>query len=252
MQNIFNNRGNMKTSDRILLFLVIGLYSLVIIIVLASRIYLNASGYDVGKHRNPKDEGNSYTITPKEVYQFTDFYNISATGPWKVTLTKGSQYTIKIETSDRIRRNVSIRKQNTTLSLALRSGIDLRGDDLQAIITIPEIKSIRMRGVTEIELYDFVTTRLKITSSGVGTIKGENNQIEELNLHSSGVSRVDLKESKLDNAYINVSGTGSITLNMNGGRLAGNVRGATRLTYYGTVGNYSIKTSGVASIQHKD
>ena len=76
--------------------------------------------------------------------------------------------------------------------------------------------------------------------------------IDSLILDKSGVGNLDLGDVTVTNAEVDVSGAGSVTLRMGGGRLSGDMSGFGNLEYYGTVSEQTVESSGFVNVRRRD
>ncbi len=121
----------------------------------------------------------------------------------------------------------------------------------KASIGIPSLTSLENRGVLDILIRDFTEKDLFILSNGMADIRGDNNRIETLKLNIPGAGSTDFRDSEITNAEIQMSGVGSVQLNMNGGFLKGTLSGMGSIEYSGTVSRNTIKTTGLGSVEKK-
>ena len=73
-----------------------------------------------------------------------------------------------------------------------------------------------------------------------------------MDLEVAGASEVDLRGIVVTDAEVDLAGASEVTLNMDGGVLAGSMAGAGGIDYYGTVAEQRVRIAGVARVNRVD
>ena len=236
----------MKITNKIILFTLIAIFIFMAIIIIASRVIIDKSF---------QDEYSDIEILNKEsitkYFDVTGFTGLSASGSWQITLNRGDSYQVRIETPEYLMDDVVVRKRGKILNIGLEWKTRVHKKSLKAEITMPNLDRIKSSDGSTVRFDDFDTDDLDIHISGASRIKGINNTINNLSINSSGATHINLKRSSVTNADLHTSGVSSIELTMVGGKLTGNVSGTGSITYYGDVKEQSIRTSGAVSVRKR-
>ncbi|MBL7135469.1 MAG: DUF2807 domain-containing protein [Candidatus Marinimicrobia bacterium] len=236
----------MKITNKIILFTLIAIFIFMAIIIIASRVIIDKSF---------QDEYSDIEILNKEsitkYFDVTGFTGLSASGSWQITLNRGDSYQVRIEAPEYLMDDVVVRKRGKILNIGLEWKTRVHKRFLKAEITMPNLDRIKSSDGSTVRFDDFDTDDLDIHISGASRIKGINNTINNLSINSSGATHINLKRSSVTNADLHTSGVSSIELTMVGGKLTGNVSGTGSITYYGDVKEQSIRTSGAVSVRKR-
>jgi putative autotransporter adhesin-like protein len=93
---------------------------------------------------------------------------------------------------------------------------------------------------------------LSLELSGAGQLRGSTSRFDRLALDMNGAADIDLSGVAVTDADVDISGAGSVKLQMAGGRLTGDVSGAARLEYSGTVSEEAVDESGVVNVRRRN
>jgi len=144
--------------------------------------------------------------------------------------------------------DLSVEKRAGTLILSTDKKWRHNKRKVTALITMPSLSDIRLRGLVSLKLNGFTSENLTVYSSGVTSIKGKGNHIDHLNLIGKGVSNLNLKRNSVINADLNCKGVYKIELSMAGGELTGKLKGAGEVIYNGEVSRESIRKDGTGKV----
>lgn len=131
---------------------------------------------------------------------------------------------------------------DSTKNYTTKKGIDLE-------ITVPDLDTVRVNGVCDIEMVDFETKQLKLVTAGVGSIKASG-RVEVLTAEVHGVGDLELKDLIGDDVTALVDGVGSIDVYANK-TLDLRVNGVGDINYYGDAVLTFMEDDGVGSIRKK-
>jgi hypothetical protein len=232
----------MKTSQRALLTAL----GVVVVIMLASVIWVRL-------HISPAIalSGQRVTLTPA----LTDFDSLEISGSWQLTLQQGDAWRVELDVPTELKDRLDVRVDGDRLRLGLDEGAWFGGFDeheLTAKITMPQLRALHISGAGDVDFSGFTGERLEIVLSGAGQLEGHASRFDALELAMSGAGEADFRDVTATDALVSLSGAGKLTLTMAGGKLTGHMSGAGDLTYYGTVSEESVTTSGAADVHHAD
>ncbi len=178
--------------------------------------------------------------------QFNNFDHVIIKGTWGVQITAGNQYSVTITTSSSPQRYTAEQNGDTVTIANENAKIQ---DHSIVMITMPQLTNLELYGTENTTLSDFHLKDLTISLDGTHSLKGSNSQIENLKLHAAGTTSIDLADTKTTNVNLEIFGANNTKLNMQGGNLTGQARGAVSITYSGAAQSQLIETRGVAKVQ---
>jgi hypothetical protein len=192
-------------------------------------------------------------------YDLTGFTEIRAGGQWQVTLVRGEAWAVEVNYPAELEQVLDVREERGALLLRYdldRSRWSDFGRDealaISARVVMPALDSLRGSGATRFDVSGFEGKRLAIDASGASVIDGRDSRYDVLDIDISGAGHADLGGITTTDARVDVSGAQRVTLRMAGGTLSGDVSGASRVEYYGSVSSQTVRTSGIARVEHRE
>jgi hypothetical protein len=208
----------------------------------------------VGMTAVPAFSGERSTLTPA----LADFTGVEINRVWAVTVARGDAWRVEIDVPVELADAIDARVKDGRLMLGLKDGLWFRDGGfsdrgrLEATITMPALREAHLSGASDLDFSGFDGPELTITSSGSSSLEGDSSRYDNLQLTLSGSSKASLDDVTVTNAEVSVSGAGSASLRMDGGRLTGNLSGASSLVYSGTTSEQSVSASGASRVTHND
>ncbi|MFH1852001.1 MAG: DUF2807 domain-containing protein [Candidatus Neomarinimicrobiota bacterium] len=236
----------MKISNKLLRIALVIPFLVILVVIIYLRLAFNSAVRDAGD--NPTHYSDEI-ITSK--YDFNEFSRLKFRGDWQIAVTSGDDYQITVIGPEYRVEALNIEKRGDQLRLTesiFRKGGPRR---LEIEISMPELTQLSADGMSKIYLYDFTAKELEIDLKGAGRLIGDGNNIIDLELSCAGGIDIDLANSEITNADINLVGASKAELNMAGGELTGHVTGASSVTYYGDVRVQDVRTTGGSSVRKK-
>lgn len=189
-------------------------------------------------------------------YDLSGFDGVDASGQWQVRIERGDAWRVAVEAPVELIDDVMPEVRDDRLSLPFEGGCGpgCFRDDLvfQATITMPALESLDISGAGTMSFSGFDGGTLSLDLSGAGQLRGTASRFDKLDLDMSGASQIDLEDVPVTDAEVDISGAGNVKLRMAGGRLNGDMSGATILEYSGTVSAESIDRSGFVNVRRRD
>ena len=218
-------------------------------IVLAAgvaRVALSQLANEGGAQRNV-DPGPQTTRT----LDLAGFHEVDVNGAWQVTLTKGSAWSVEISFPENLEERLRVRVEGDRLVL----GYDWTGRNSNrdtpsfiARVSMPDLTAADVSGAARLDFSGFSGERLVLDLSGAGEVQGRAGRYESVSLDVSGAGRIDLRDVPVVDANVDLSGAARGVLQINGGMLSGDLSGASRVEYYGTIREQRVDVSGAASV----
>ncbi len=191
-----------------------------------------------------------------EVYSFdeTGFQSVDVSSACKLTVTEGPEYSVLITCDDNIEYYLDVRNTDGVLSIGLVPFTACSRFTFNAVVTMPELKSVTASGASSAYIYGFDFTEApSIDLSGASSGKLELFSAVNLNaavsgaskldvvsggtagiinLNCSGASTADIDYGLVAGAVVNISGASRASIN-SAGFVSGSVTGASGLTCFG-------------------
>ena len=117
---------------------------------------------------------------------------------------------------------------------------------------MPELSGLDLAGANKLELSGFVGDQLRVEVAGANQVQGRDGRYDNLELSVAGASDIDLGGIVVTAAKVDLAGASKVTLNMNGGVLAGTMAGAGAIGYYGTVAEQRVRIAGIGRVHQLD
>ena len=228
-----------------------------IMIVMAGLGRVALSQSDSGATRA---EASSATVEGElitETFDLEDFRSVAIEGAWQVNLTQGDEWQVEVSHSEDLEGDVEVRVRGDRLILDRTSSGSWRWwrrteSRLMARIVMPELSELNLAGASELDFSGFTGDRLEVEIAGAVHITGSDGRYDVLDLEVAGASEVDLRGIVVTDAEVDLAGASEVTLNMDGGVLAGSMAGAGGIDYYGTVAEQRVRIAGVARVNRLD
>jgi hypothetical protein len=230
----------MKTSNKLLLVSASSLIVIMLVLLLALKIALEAST-DIEK--TAKSEVAKLT----RQFPLEDFTAIQVIGHWEIDIGRGDTRQVIAEAPDNVMDTIIVEKHGQTLILENKQ----RFGEVRASIKVPSLVDLRLKGLISLKLSGFETDTLSMRTSGATTIKGAGNKIRDLSVSAEGVTNLDLRENPVTNADLRCEGVYKIELSMAGGELSGKVKGVGEVIYNGKVSKEGIVRKGHSKVTHQ-
>ncbi len=178
---------------------------------------------------------------------FKNFQHIILKGTWDARIMAGDHYQVTITTPSIVSSEYSAMQNGDTVII---SNVNARSQNhFTAIITLPQLTNLELRGANTTSLSDFRLKDLSLSLSGDNSLTGADNEIQNLKLYAAGTSKIDLTDTKTTNVNLDIAGANNTKLNMQGGNLTGQVRGTVSISYLGSVKTQNIDTRGTSKVE---
>jgi len=239
-----------KTSNRILGWIGIGIVAAVVALVIISRVIFGPAVEAGGSGRAPltadRALSEEYVTSSHELSGFT---GVRSTGGWSVILRHGDGYEVEVRVQKDLADDTTVAVRNGMLVLDAADTSGMRGvKGMYATVTMPALREVRSLGALELVFSGFEGPRLTVDVDGALSVRGEDNRYGRLDLESNGASDVKLAESRFGSASVVLRGAGDAVLTMDGGELSGGIYGAGRIAYYGEASRVDVDTSVVSRV----
>jgi hypothetical protein len=209
--------------------------------------------------------GNDETRT----FDFADFTQVQASSAFRVTITRGEEYSVAVTADEEAWQVVDVQQQGGRVTLGLSGLASIRNATLEAEITMPMLEEFSLSGAARGNMTGFASTQPFVADlSGASVLEGDIGAADvrlslsgasrttlagagdTLMLEASGSSKADLEAFPVNDADVRLSGASSATVNP-AGTLSVNGSGASRLTYVGSPTMGNVDLSGASEITQR-
>lgn len=230
----------MKISNMILSGALLGVFVICILILLVVKFSmddpLSYNNLSVG----------SFEKEVKEI-KLTGFTGVDLKGNWQVRIIQADEETIRVEGPGDLLADLLVNHKGSLVELHMPE----RKKDKRKLfldVTMPLIKSLRIKGVADVSISGFILEDLVIHAKGVTSIHGENGRTEKFEFNGKGVSKLDLQNFPTRSADLTGKGVIKIELTMAGGELTGNIEGVGHVRYKGERRHESVQLKGACKV----
>ncbi len=245
----------MRQSQLVIVSAVGFLTLLMIIMAAIGRVALSQS--DSATTRTPASSAVVVGEQITRTFDLEDFQSVDVEGLWQVNLTQGDEWHVEVSHSEDLDDDVNIYVRGDRLVLTRRSSGGWRWwrrteTRLSAEIVMPELSGLDLAGANKLELSGFAGDQLRVEVAGANQVQGRDGRYDNLELSVAGASDIDLGGIVVTTAKVDLAGALKVTLNMNGGVLAGTMAGAGAIGYYGTVAEQRVRIAGIGRVNRLD
>jgi hypothetical protein len=223
--------------------------------VLGSKIVMQRSEKENVERNLVQKVEKSSPDNIQENYSFEQFDSLYTQGSWNVTIEKGERYSVQIDIPRRAKEEVEVNLDTNTLILGLDSWMTaLTKGTMKAKIVTPELEKIEAEGGSKVTFSGFEGEKLEMICKGAIQAVGDGNRYDELTIDADGAVTIDLKNSDVERARVELSGTGKVEIALlDGGSLSGSIEGLGKITYSGDDIEVSFDSGkGLSNIEHLD
>ncbi len=150
--------------------------------------------------------------------QFTlrDFTAVQASSGFNVQITQSGTYSIKITADDNIFNYMLVNRTDSTLTIRLEPGVSFTTSTLKAEILMPDLTTIQFSGGVIGNAQNFKLTHDFTADLSCGSRLAMTSQANNLTATASGGSNLYMRDFKVYNAYVDLSGGSQGTINLDG------------------------------------
>ena len=203
-----------------------------------------------------------------ETMEFNDFTAVEVGSAFEVSITQSNLFSVKITAGENIFDRIQVTQTGVTLKIDVTPGLGISNG--KAEITMPELNTLILSGATRGTVEGINSSNpfvlalsgasvLEMTNTNVGDAEIEVSGASTLNAEGTGgdlvaliegASNVDLTDFPVNDADVNLSGASRATINLDG-KLDAELSGASNLEYIGEPTMGDINISGASTINKK-
>lgn len=187
-----------------------------------------------------------------EMRKLPSFTKLKTGGSWDVTLQKGDNPEVKLESKNIDLDRVITEVKNGTLNVYLEKG-NYRNVDLTVHVTYVELESIKSGGSGNLKsLSDLRADDLEISISGSGDAHFQNLESGNLSISMSGSGNIHVAGGSVGLIKVDQSGSGNFKGNdLNAEEASINKSGSGNVTLAAVNQSLSVRSSGSGNVQYR-
>ena len=212
--------------------------------------------------------GSGNIVTRQQ--EVEDFSVVEASSTFEVNITRAASFSVSVTADDNLFDHISVSRIGRVLKIDVESGLILVRHTLKADIAMPELKGVRLSGVSRGNVTGFRSSDdLDIDLSGASRLDGDigagdadinlsgasrltlQGSAEEIKVEASGASTLELGEFPVDRARVTLSGASRATVDVRKELGPVSLSGASTLVYAGDPSIRDLSTSGASRIQQE-
>lgn len=216
----------------------------------------------------PRIDGSGDLLS--EDFAVSGFSALEVSHAFDTEVRHGDAFTVSVTADDNVIELVRVTVSGSTLRLDLDRSPSLNNVTLRAAITMPVLTDVELSGASRADIEGFPPTdALRLDASGASAFSGKidvdrltmrlsgvssavlDGDAADAALDASGASRFELRDLKIEDCQVVLSGASSADLTVFG-RLDVDLSGAARLDYYGDPRLGDVNTSGGSSMEARD
>lgn len=184
-------------------------------------------------------------------FPLENFTGLSTSLPGAIEVRQGKGWLVEAEVPENISEYLDFQVKGGILNLNSTRSVWYGSTTVVIKITMPELQLLKSSGAADISFTGFSGESLTIETSGAASIKGAGGSYKNLRLNNSGATDVNLEDLATENAMVDLSGVGRVSLSMAGGDLLGSISGAGQVVYSGPVRQQKVNLSGVGAVKER-
>ncbi len=238
----------MKKSKRYLSILMALPFVIALILLISVRIMIG--NVDDIQAFYSKDHIELDGGTVLKNYDFTDFQRVKIVGYWKVEVKQGDAYSVMVGGPGDKLKAMNINQSGDQVNFLQKFPASVSGDRMEVLIFMPDLEQLSARGDCRIYIDEFDCDDLILDFDGTGRLVASGNKIDNLDMTARGQLDLDLEDSEIASADLDLTGNINTDLTMSGGELTGRATGNVKIDYFGNVAREIVKTHGASTIEH--
>lgn len=191
-----------------------------------------------------------------KTYDVRNFKELEFSSIFDVTLTRSSNFSLKIKAPEDILDYVEVRVRENTLELNLKDlprsiskKYNSSNYELKADISMPELYGLEMSGASKFttsDTFDIGSREFDMDVSGASKVDGLSIKAGSIECEVSGASSIEMS-GQCDRAELDISGAPKVNIKLDADDLGMEVSGASNFDLDGTIGSLRADVSGAAN-----
>ena len=182
--------------------------------------------------------------------QVERFTTLELSGGWDLQLTHAAEYSAVLTGDRELVDAAEVSTAGDRLSIHLPGDAD-EDRTVRILIAAPTIEALNLAGGVTGTIAGLDAVELRVLAEGATNLVFEDSTIGDLALQTAGAANVDLGESLVENALLDLEGATQLRITMNGGSLTGRVAGVGNVRYSGDASSVNVDTDGIVRIRRR-
>ena len=197
-----------------------------------SKLFLLAGLFVLASCTKERIKGSGTVVT--ETRALSNFKKILVSGSNKVHITNGNAFSVEVKGYSNLLPYFETELNGSTLDLHFRNGVSVSNNNIEVLITMPEITPLRSSGSTVADIKGpFNCENLELNISGSGDVLIEGPVVNQFWLSVSGSGNLKAFGMVAVDADVDISGEGKTELTVTG-HLKVDISGSAVVYYKGT------------------
>jgi hypothetical protein len=177
--------------------------------------------------------GEGQVVT--EVRTTPDFIAIDMGGASKVHISYGTAFSVEVKGYANLAPLYTTRVSNNKLILGFKNNYNIRNDNTEVFITMPDLKDLHLSGSGDSDISGNFphNTSLSLSISGSADIDMKGGSTDDLDIQISGSGNINVFPLTAKNADISISGSGKVRTQVIN-HLGVSISGSGRVYYKGS------------------
>lgn len=189
-------------------------------------------------------------ITETVTYNIADFTRVSINGSFDVTVRQGATYLVQVTIDANEVSKLDVVKNGDQLNVGFLPGSDVRADFMSAVIQMPDLQGIELRGSNFAQATGFGGGMLEISIDGNNVLNFADGTFDYVMASVLGSSLLELANiAPIPSAHLEISGSSTTTVNLlDFATVTGSLGGTSALHYYGNDIDFQMSIASSASV----
>jgi hypothetical protein len=191
----------------------------------------------------------SSVASADQTFQLPAFNSVKTDGVFSTLITAGSAQSVMVKGDNDTIKKLSFQVTDGQLMIngpENKNKTSFNVDELKIIITVPNLRLFKGKGVGEVILKNIDSDRIDISYEGVGNLEAYG-KTKWLRLKGQGVGSIDTKKLIAEDADVDFDGVGNVDVYVSN-RFNAVVSGVGSVTYYGNPHSINKSADGIGSI----
>jgi len=178
----------------------------------------------------------------------SQFSGVTSNGATNVFIQQSQDIAVEVSAYANLLPYLETKVSNNTLLIGYERGSNVRNDNSEVLITMPQLKALTTSGSGNISVSGtFSSASLDAFSRGSGNITLPKGTVHNLNIQTAGSGNIEAKQFLAVNADITIEGSGDVTVYVSG-KLNVKIKGSGNVYYKGIPDEINTTISGSGKV----
>lgn len=195
-----------------------------------------------------RDTVNGSGNVKTEVRNISGFDKILNKSSVNVFITKGNEFSVKVEADDNLIPYIITEVKNQSLSIRIDNDVNIRSSkNMNVYLTLPEVKEVAVLGSGDISSNDrFAGSAIEVSVKGSGNIRfAFDGDKADISIKGSGEIKFD---GNIAHSILGIYGSGNLTMQTQGSDASCSIRGSGNINLSGTTKAIDVVVQGSGDV----